>query len=98
MSTERESPNLLIFEACTYVSELLINSESLRLLVLAITNVADEYGESSHSGHGGANSSDPPFTTASGRQIQVAKPDLTTTETADYSSRISNSQERRPKP
>lgn len=46
----KANPNLLVLKPSADISKLLVDSEPLLLLVLAITNVADENGEASHTG------------------------------------------------
>lgn len=48
METKNGNPNLLVLEARTDISELLIDAEALLLFVLAIAYVADEHREASH--------------------------------------------------
>lgn len=57
---QKGDQNLVVFEACTDVTELLVDAESLGFLVLAISDVAYEDGETSHPAHGRNVSSDPP--------------------------------------
>lgn len=44
--------DLFVLEASPDVAELLVDAEALLLFVLAVTNVADEDGETSHSRQG----------------------------------------------
>lgn len=48
MEMKNGNPNLLVLEARTDISELLIDAEALLLFVLAIAYVADEHREASH--------------------------------------------------
>ncbi|KAF7823289.1 AP-2 complex subunit alpha-2 [Senna tora] len=44
----RKNPNLLVFEAGSDVSQLLVDPEPFLLFVLTIADVTDEDGETSH--------------------------------------------------
>ena len=44
----RKTPNLFVFETCTYIAELFIDAKAFLFFIRAIPNVANEDGEASH--------------------------------------------------